>query len=89
MIQESLIESVVLAVKKEGTGDSLLKLLKANHPDTYFSCCNDEDVFGPDPIYASQTFNLYLVDSSDHCLSLTKDKEVASGILIARVTDLE
>jgi len=34
-----------------------------------------------------QRFNLYLVNNADHCVAFTSDLEIATGIVLATVSD--
>ena len=57
--------------------------LRAAFPDLHFTVCQDEEVDGPPPVWREQAFNLYLVDSRDHCLRITEDPDVATGVVVA------
>ncbi|MBW9266788.1 MAG: hypothetical protein K1563_01070 [Candidatus Thiodiazotropha sp. (ex. Lucinisca nassula)] len=48
----------------------------------------DDDVIGARPVHEHAGFNLYLVDSSNHCLSFTQDMVVASGLVVAEIEDV-
>jgi len=45
----------------------------------------DDDVCGFSPSLRREGFNLYLIDGRDHCLVLTQDREIATGILVAEL----
>jgi hypothetical protein len=47
----------------------------------------DDDVIAASPLHESDNFNLYLIDSSNHCLGFTQDLEVATGIIVAEIED--
>lgn len=57
--------------------------LRAAFPGVHFTFCLDDDVISDSPVTALPGFRLYLVDSSNHCLSLTNDPESASGLVVA------
>jgi hypothetical protein len=59
--------------------------LRSEFPGIHFTYCMDDDVFAGLPVMEQEGFNLYLVDSRSHCLSLTQDKEIATGIVVAEV----
>ena len=61
--------------------------LRAAFPDMHFTFCSDDDVMSDNPVSSSSGFNLYLVDSSSHCLALTTDGETATGLVVAEVED--
>jgi len=57
--------------------------LRAAFPELHFTFCDDADVMSDDAFLASTGFNLYLIDASSHCLQLTVDLSVASGLVVA------
>jgi hypothetical protein len=59
--------------------------LRGQFPDIHFTYCMDDDIYAALPVLERDRFNLYLVDSRDHCLSLTQDSEIATGIVVAEV----
>ncbi|MES9965652.1 MAG: DUF6129 family protein [Sedimenticola sp.] len=59
--------------------------LRKRYNDIHFTYCMDDDVIGARPVYEHAGFNLYLVDSSNHCLSFTQDMGVASGLVVAEI----
>jgi len=61
--------------------------LRAAFPDLHFTFCDDADVLSDDAFLASAGFNLYLVDGSSHCLQLTVDLAVASGLVVATLEE--
>ncbi|MEW8659731.1 MAG: DUF6129 family protein [Candidatus Thiodiazotropha endolucinida] len=62
--------------------------LRKRYGDIHFTYCMDDDVIGARPVYEHAGFNLYLVDSSNHCLSFTQDMAVASGLVVAEIEDV-
>lgn len=53
-------------------------------PDLHFTLCADDDVPARlPPVAEGRGFNLYLINGSEHCLSLTNDPDVAIGVVIA------
>lgn len=61
--------------------------LRSRFPDIHFTYCMDDDVVSANPVYESDQFNLYLIDSSNHCLSFTQDPELATGIVVAELEE--
>ena len=67
----------------------VISVLRHNYPHVHFSYCLDDDVTHDRPVFSDPRFNLYLIDGRDHCLALTTDAEIATGILVAEVGDDE
>ena len=62
--------------------------LKKTWPDLRFTFCNDDDMPARlPPVLRREGFNLYLVNGSEHCLSLTDDPLHAIGVVVASVDD--
>ena len=65
-----------------------LVTLKQTWPDLRFTYCNDDDMPARlPPALKHEKFNLYLIGSSEHCLSLTDDPLQAIGVVLAEVDD--
>jgi hypothetical protein len=45
----------------------------------------DDDVMVARPVLEATGFNLYLIDSSQHCLGFTQDMELATGVVVAEI----
>ena len=67
----------------------VISILRHNYPHVHFSYCLDDDVTHGRPVFLGPSFNLYLIDGRDHCLALTMNAEIATGILVAEVGDNE
>jgi hypothetical protein len=46
---------------------------------------DDDIMVNAKPVVERPRFNIYLVNSSDHCSVLSNDPEAASGIVLAEV----
>lgn len=81
------IDAVVNFVAENGPSESTISTLREKYPDFHFTYCMDDDV-ASDRVYLERPdFNVYLVDSTDHCSTLTKSVETASGLVIAEVLE--
>ena len=64
--------------------DAGLARLRAAWPGMHLTLCSDNDVPARVPAMLERPgFNLYLVNGSEHCLTLTNDPEVAIGVVLA------
>lgn len=88
MIDQSLLDSVILATEESGLDEALIARLRGNYPGVHFTCCSDDDIAANARAVAErEAFNVYLVNSSSHCSVLTNDPDTASGIVLAYVTE--
>ena len=68
--------------------DAGLERLRAAWPGLHLTLCSDNDVPARLPAVLERPgFNLYLVNGSEHCLTLTNDPEVAIGVVLAWVDE--
>lgn len=85
IIDEEMVADVARLANGKPVGDTLKEELKLAFPGIRFTLCSEEDIHAGKPVLESQGFDLYLVGSSDHCLSLTNDFALATGVVIAEV----
>lgn len=92
MISKQLLEEILDNIA-EGLNqvplNQVISVLRHTYPHVHFSYCLDDDVTHDRPVFSDPRFNLYLIDGRDHCLALTTDAEIATGILVAEVGDDE
>lgn len=94
MISEEQIRAIADTVTAYRVDESALAFLRSEYPDIHFTWCMDDDVADVAKPVATQAgpagqagFNLYLVDGRDHCLCMTNDPDVATGMVVAEVDD--
>ncbi len=85
MLDEAVIGRIAALVAARGPGEATLAQLRADWPGLRFTACADDDICGPAPYLEAETFNLYLLDAREHCIALTSDLSVASGVVLADV----
>lgn len=89
MIVPETLEHIANAAASMGAlNDAALAELKKTWPDLRFTFCNDDDMPARlPPTLQREKFNLYLVNGSEHCLSLTDDPLQAIGVVLAEVDE--
>ena len=87
MISTETVAQVVVKLGVMGPGDDALQSLRKQFPEIHFTYCMDDDVCGPTAAFESEKFNLYYIDGRDHCLAFTNQAEIATGIVVAEVSD--
>lgn len=87
MIVTATLEQIASAADSMSElNDESLASLKKTWPDLRFTLCNDDDMPARlPPALKREKFNLYLVNGSEHCLSLTDDPANAIGVVLASV----
>lgn len=88
MLSQSQLDHVISIAEGRPLDEGLLASLRATFPGVHFTCCMDDDVSVNAKPYAERAgFNLYLVNSSNHCSCLTNDPEIASGVVLAEIIE--
>jgi len=85
MIAQDELDTITQLAEQQGVSEVLISVLRERFPGRHFTYCMDDDITAGRPVIERQGFRLYLVDSRDHCSSLTTDSEHASGVVLAEV----
>ena len=57
---------------------------RAEFPGVALTRCDAGDVQGEAPFRSHREFDLYLLDTSEHCVRLTIDPAAATGVVLAQ-----
>lgn len=89
MIVPETLEHIASATALLGDlSEQSMATLKKTWPELRFTFCNDDDMPARlPPALRREGFNLYLVNGSEHCLSLTDDPLHAIGVVVACVDE--
>lgn len=88
MIPATTLDAIAEAAGGRPLDDALLADLRKQWPDIHLTLCGDDDVPARlTPVLERPGFNMYLVNGSEHCLTLTNDPELAIGVVLAWVGD--
>jgi Family of unknown function (DUF6129) len=85
MIDAQTIDRIAATALQQGLDESTVRALRAAWPGMHISYCMDDEICGVEPVRELQGLNLYLVDGREHCMSLTGDALIATGLLLAEV----
>ena len=87
MLEGKILDEVLALTLSHGVSEGTVQILRASWPGVHFSYCMDDDIGGVEPVRSAPGVNIYLVNGSGHCLALTSDFEVATGLVVAEVED--
>ena len=73
-------------MQARGLSEDLISELRSQF-DYHFTYCMDDDMDAYTPAIEKDSFNVYFVDSSEHCSKLTTEPANASGFVLAEVID--
>ena len=89
MMDEQDLNGILSLIKQRGLSEPLVTNLRQEYKNYHFTYCIDDDMDAHSPSIQSEGFNVYYVDSSQHCSTLTKNLDAASGLVLAEVIDDE
>lgn len=87
MLSEQSINEVIGVVNQLGLTEATIDELRKQFEGAHFTYCMDDDVGGYTPYRECDGFNIYLVNSQDHCSVLTREVDGASGMVLAEVIE--
>lgn len=85
MISVENTKAIADDVLTKGLNYDTVAALRQAYPGIHFTYCMDDDIPNGKPVMETAEFNIYLVDGREHCLCLTNDYDVATGIVLAEV----
>ncbi len=85
MIEVSQLNEIAQILETSGVNETTVSILRPQFQPLHFTYCMDDDLPNNNPVLEHPEFNLYLIDGRDHCLCLTNDFSVATGVVIAEV----
>jgi hypothetical protein len=85
MITAEQLNAIAAKIETLGVDESTVVTLRQEYPAIHFTYCMDDDLPNNVPVIENATFNLYLIDGREHCLCLTNDYDVATGIVVAEI----
>jgi hypothetical protein len=85
MISQAQLDQVSGMLAAQPIGEAAVTALRERFPDIHFTYCMDDDVVAASPVHETESFNLYLIDSRNHCLCFTQEMDVATGIVVAEI----
>lgn len=88
-LNPELVATIADQVQGRELDESVVAALREAYPNVHFTYCMDDDIHSGKPVLSRTGFNVYLVDSREHCLCLTDDYDTASGMVLAETFDEE
>ena len=83
MITPRQLNDIAQWAETRGVDYAALSHLRKVYPGLYFTDCLDDDINDVEPVLHGEGINLYLVDGRQHCLRLTNDLQIATGVVLA------
>lgn len=85
MITTAQLAEISSKIKAHGIDESVLSTLRQDYQTIHFTYCMDDDVGAYQSALSEADFNLYLIDGREHCLCLTNDYAIATGVVVAEI----
>ena len=87
MIDDNVVNEVIDMIAAKGLSEATIGDLRDRFDGAHFTYCMDDDIGDARAYRECEGFNIYLVNSSDHCSVLTRDIDGASGMVLAEVVE--
>ena len=87
MINSEQLQRIAASIRGEHLNEAMVNQLRSEYPGVHFTSCMEDDIPHHEPMLEGGGFNLYLVDSREQCLCLTRNYDHASGVVIAEVLE--
>ena len=87
MISIENTQEIANEVNRKGLDYDTVAALRQAYPNIHFTYCMDDDITSGKPVLQADAFNVYLIDGREHCLCLTNDFDVATGIVLAEIIE--
>jgi hypothetical protein len=85
MITKEQVNEIVAKVETLGVDESTISELRQQYQSIHFTYCMDDDLPNNVPVVEKEAFNIYLIDGREHCLCLTSDYDIATGLVVAEI----
>ncbi|KJV07377.1 DUF6129 family protein [Methylocucumis oryzae] len=85
MMNVEQVQAIAERITALGLSDETVSVLRQDYQPIHFTYCMDDDLPNNTPVMTQPEFNLYLIDGREHCLCLTNNYDVATGIVIAEI----
>ena len=85
MITTEQVNEIAAKIETLGVDETTVSALRQQYQPIHFTYCMDDDLPNNTPVIEHEGFNLYLIDGREHCLCLTNDYDVATGIVVAEI----
>ena len=85
MITTEQVNEIAAKIDTLGVDEATVSELRQDYHPIHFMYCLDDDLPNNTPVIEHEAFNLYLIDGREHCLCLTNDYDVATGIVVAEI----
>lgn len=67
----------------EGSAADRIASLRNTFPGVSLTRCDASDMDTETPVLQTQGFDVYLIDTSEHCVKITTQPEAATGLIVA------
>jgi hypothetical protein len=85
MISTEQVNEIAEKIDTLGVDEATVSALRQQYQPIHFTYCMDDDLPNNEPVIEKAAFNLYLIDGREHCLCLTNNYDVATGIVVAEI----
>ncbi len=85
-LKDDALAKIDAELGKPEADSSALAGFRTDFPGLSLTRCDESDMGVEKPFREYPRFNLYLIDTSEHCVRITPDPACATGVVIAAKT---
>ena len=82
-IAADALEQIRTLLEGEGSTAERIASLRKAFPGVSLTRCDASDMDTETPVLETAGFDVYLIDTSEHCARITTQPEAATGLIIA------
>ncbi len=82
-IAATALDEIRALLEGEGSAYERIARLRSAFPGVSLTRCDASDMAAETPVLQTAAFDVYLIDTSEHCVRITTQPESATGLILA------
>jgi hypothetical protein len=82
-IATTALDEIRLLLEGDGSAAERIASLRKAFPGVSLTRCDASDMDAETPVLQTAGFDVYLIDTSEHCVRITTQPEAATGLILA------
>ncbi len=82
-IATTALDEIRTLLEGEGSAAERVASLRSAFPGVSLTRCDASDMDAETPVLETARFDVYLIDTSEHCVRVTTQPEAATGLILA------
>ena len=82
-ISADALQQIRSLLEGDGSAAERIASLRKSLPGVSLTRCDASDMDAETPVLETAGFDVYLIDTSEHCVRITTQPEAATGLIVA------